>query len=1514
MRAGDIEVNPGPDDDDREECYMCNKKLRRGTNFLSCVNCSAKSHKKADCSRKPKGQEKAEWKCQYCREIEQTEEEKCRECKVKARRGQALIKCTECLETMHKKEDCSNIKRGKMKYIRWEIWKCRKCCNPERYEREQQQAQTRIEATGSRDKRKCRMCKQQIRATYDCLVCSKCNKDVHLKKECSGETREAIKKMNRATWECTSCVEREAEKERNKTQQRNATKEVEYVMGKQLNNSVVKLLQWNADSFLSKKEEFKMTIKTHKVDIFLIQETKMTTKDKVPTIPGFTIISKPRKQTKGNENNRGGGLILGIKNSIPFREVEDMTFRDTEDCITESQTVEIPLGKGGAWRISNVYIPSERAGDCRNSTDETKVSTKYWPAEAKDLIVGDLNAHSILWDSELEEGGQQRGIEVKRGELVEAWMDKEGMAVLNDGGATHANRKTGKESTPDLTIVHGSQADRYQWEVLEKLGGSDHKPILITREAEGVQNVNNQYTYKWDLKGAKFDAFRTEVEEKLPVEYENKQVHKLEKILRKVITNAANNHIGTKRISGTAKPAITKEIKKRMEERNILRRDIKKANGRKRWLDKCKEVNTALKKEKEIRWREYVDELDAKTNSRQVWKTIRSLDGRTAPRKENEVLVVEGKAFVGDKQKANEFAKVYKKVSRIKKDPKDRIIKRQNREFLKAIPSSRGRYESEIIWEELERVIGETSNNRSPGDDNIPYDVIKQLGPKAKEFILRMYNRVWSGDPIPQQWRTAVIKPLLKEGKDPKSPGSWRPIALTACLGKTLEKIVADRMSAYMEENNLLNENQAGFRRNRSTTDQVLKLVQMASDKMQQNKDSPTTMVTFFDFSRAYDKVWREGLLHKMIKLGLPYKFIKYTRLFLSARSTRVEINGVRSRKFFLNEGLPQGSAISPLLFLLFINDITEFIEGGATPSLFADDTAIWTESCKDKEKAVKNMQEHINGIANWAAEWKMELNSDKTQLMIISTSREDREWKPKLLLNDIQLEVVKEYKFLGVIIDNQLTFNSHVKKIIAKGRKRNNILRCLAGKDWGQNVDSQKALYATYIRSAAEYASPAWYPWVAKNTQDKIEVIQNEALCIMTRMTRDTPCDFLRLQTGFEPLCQRLEKNSFILREKFMRLDENDGRRKMTERVVQKRLKSKVGWRTETEKMANEQMNRNIGKATVYPMSPLNLTITEVKLTKKKDEHTKEELQRLTECKIAEIDAEVEVYTDGSTAGNQQNGGAGVFIQDRNGNTLLERAVPAGRLCSSYDGESAAFLEALKWVEESNQEGAKVAIYTDSLSLVSALRGNKWKDSHEWLRQIKRKLQELTHNITLCWLPSHCDTYGNEKADKLADAGARMSQETAPVTCSIAKAKIKSKQWQPTHSVASQMFGERRKPRKEEEEWPDNVRSLYARLRCNHAKELRSYQKRIGITNVGNCIYCDMDEEENINHVLCRCPQLECARREAWPDGFTTEMLVQRPNICRKLLGRRFPALRRVGNPQEDGDGSPPGCTGQQA
>ena len=304
---------------------------------------------------------------------------------------------------------------------------------------------------------------------------------------------------------------------------------------------------------------------------------------------------------------------------------------------------------------------------------------------------------------------------------------------------------------------------------------------------------------------------------------------------------------------------------------------------------------------------------------------------------------------------------------------------------------------------------------------------------------------------------------------------------------ETTKGIIAARILYTLESKFQLNQNQAGFRSKRSTTDQVLKLVQSAINRFQQNKGETLTIAAFFDYEKAFDKVWRYGVLYKMIKLDIPMKFIHYTRSFLSTRQTKVEVKNKRSNNFYPHQRLPQGSAISPLLFLIFINDIDSELHPTTIASLFADDTSAWTQGNNaDKELTAERMQEEVDKIAKWAETWKMSINADKTRALVLSTNPAGHSWDPQLIVNSEPIKTTKEYKFLGVTVDSGLHFNTHIDNIATKGTKRVNIIKCLAGKEWGQQLETQRKIYLTYIHSGMENASPSWWPCISQTNKDK--------------------------------------------------------------------------------------------------------------------------------------------------------------------------------------------------------------------------------------------------------------------------------------------------------------------------------------------------------------------------------------------------------------------------------------------
>jgi len=211
---------------------------------------------------------------------------------------------------------------------------------------------------------------------------------------------------------------------------------------------------------------------------------------------------------------------------------------------------------------------------------------------------------------------------------------------------------------------------------------------------------------------------------------------------------------------------------------------------------------------------------------------------------------------------------------------------------------------------------------------------------------------------------------------------------------------------------------------------------------------------------------------------------------------------------------------------------------------------------------------------------------------------------------------------------------------------------------------------------------------------------------------------------------------------------------------------------------------------------------------------------------------------------------------------------------------------------EQREREELVVLIATDSESLVNSLSNTSWKVKDEWLKLIKKMLAEIQSKITVLWIPSHCDNEGNERADELANRGRLKDQKEVPVTQAIVKAKIKARKWTPTHERAKEVYNGRLKPKIDvESKWTKRVRSLFSRLRTDHAKELAVYQHKIGKIESPNCNECN--QPETIKHVLCECVKTEEARVRNWPGKVHVSMLTSEPETCRRILAHRFPALR---------------------
>ena len=297
---------------------------------------------------------------------------------------------------------------------------------------------------------------------------------------------------------------------------------------------------------------------------------------------------------------------------------------------------------------------------------------------------------------------------------------------------------------------------------------------------------------------------------------------------------------------------------------------------------------------------------------------------------------------------------------------------------------------------------------------------------------------------FPKAWKHAKTIMVPKPGKDLSSAKNYRPISLLSCLGKLFERLLAGRISKYIEQKGLFNKNQSGYRKGKMSSDHLLRLVEESHVGFREGEEMAGL---FLDAEAAFDKCWHDGIRYKLKKnLDLPDRLVRVLSSFLTDRTLQVTETGLFSKIVKLRAGTPQGSCLSPLIYIISVNDLPTGEQKGTSQFQFADDIAILGKG-KNAVLAVQNVQKAVNGIEGWCRKWRVKLNGDKSNLVIISRKRKKLDVNLCVLLfNDVVRPVTKA-KFLGVAIDSSLRFKDHIQELTARAEKRLNILKILA---WG--------------------------------------------------------------------------------------------------------------------------------------------------------------------------------------------------------------------------------------------------------------------------------------------------------------------------------------------------------------------------------------------------------------------------------------------------------------------------------
>ena len=303
------------------------------------------------------------------------------------------------------------------------------------------------------------------------------------------------------------------------------------------------------------------------------------------------------------------------------------------------------------------------------------------------------------------------------------------------------------------------------------------------------------------------------------------------------------------------------------------------------------------------------------------------------------------------------------------------------------------------------------ANDSVTGLDQVHYQLLTHLPNTALSVLLKVYNHVWESGCIPPSWREAVVIPIPKPGKDHSDPGNFRPIALTSCLCKTMERMINARLMWSLESQGLLAEKQFGFMKNHTTVHLIISFVSKRLLEMPSLKKEHVLTI-FFDFEKAYDTTWKHGILADLWDLGFRGHLPRFIQSFLSERSLNIRVGSTLSELHEQEMEVPQGSILSPALFSIKINNIVKAVLKGTDCSLFADDFDLCV-SGKTLNRVERAMQK-------WVSE-----NGFKSpplrRSVFISINSTFFSPDPNILLGKTPIKVVREVKFLVLSLTRNL-------------------------------------------------------------------------------------------------------------------------------------------------------------------------------------------------------------------------------------------------------------------------------------------------------------------------------------------------------------------------------------------------------------------------------------------------------------------------------------------------------------
>ena len=682
--------------------------------------------------------------------------------------------------------------------------------------------------------------------------------------------------------------------------------------------------------------------------------------------------------------------------------------------------------------------------------------------------------------------------------------------------------------------------------------------------------------------------------------------------------------------------------------------------------------------------------------------------------------------------------------------------------------------------------------------------------------------------------------------------------------------MVNNRLTWYLETNNILTELQSGFRKGCSTTDQLVRLESFVREAFVRGEHA---VAVFFDLEKAYDTTWKHGILKDLENACLKGRLPNFVSNFLANRKFRVRAGSSMSDTYKQEMGVPQGSILSVTLFVLKINNIVKCLPAGVRGSLFVDDFLICYRS-KNMNSIERVLQNCLSKIECWADNNGFRFSKSKTVCMHLCNKRTLHP-DPSLKLYNCEIPVVSETKFLGLVFDSKLSFKAHISYLKKKCLKAMNLLRVVSHTDWGADSTALLKLYHSLVRSKLDYGCII-YGSARESYLQTLDCVQNAALRVCLGAFRTSPISSLHVEANELPLQLRRQKLALQYMVKLKSNPNNPAYASVFQPNFKPLFEAKphaiatLGLRmhqslTDTGIDLGCIAQCSLPKTPPWLLRRPNFNYTLYSLGNKSDTSPDLYLSYYKEL-VSKYQGYKKVFTDGSKKGSAVSAAAVT-----KGTVLVSRLPDHA---SIFSAESRAVLLALNIIEQASCK--LFLILSDSLSCLKAIENRKVQNPLileilEFLHQLLR----LDYCITFVWVPSHIGIAGNTAADATAKAALCLQVSNSKVPYSDFKPLITAhanKMWQQLwdteinnklHKIQpiikpSNLY---KLPRRDE--------VIIHRLRLGHTHLTHSYLLKRELPPV--CESCQLPL--TVEHILLSCSH-HCAIRKRYFDCCSVEDL----------------------------------------